>query len=385
MAKFVPLGIPAFKGKSEEGKIKFTLNIELDDADKMLVQIRNGAESIYEEEITDPKMLTQGSHDWYWDGFDENEILDTAFLTKAHLNLLMRVWKDDETEFSTIDFNAEYDQVNWVDVKINKKEKRIDVTLRVNLKDGGEYGTQKDCNEMGRTRRAPIILDCPWDKIPKEALSYYGKSPIKKRTKSFEDLERLALEGLNYHWGRNRDHFIAKDVTINDEKYEVFVNAVNTTENTMDDVDLIFNTNNPWLRSMNPGSVDGIISFFGQVMPERIVYNYGYMKGDNMWYWLGNKEADVNDDFSYTSAHEIGHEILKSFSKKSFHSYKHKGSSTLSDAKPIDNGGVSYPKSGEIDLMKYYNDDPYWYDFERIAAHEDDVLGLIWLTKMELK
>lgn len=35
--------------------------------------------------------------------------------------------------------------------------------------------------------------------------------------------------------------------------------------------------------------------------------------------------------------------------------------------------------------MKYYNNDPRWYDFDRIKASQKDVLGLLWLTKLELK
>ncbi|NRS90757.1 hypothetical protein HNQ02_003704 [Flavobacterium sp. 7E] len=35
--------------------------------------------------------------------------------------------------------------------------------------------------------------------------------------------------------------------------------------------------------------------------------------------------------------------------------------------------------------MKYYNNDPYRYDYDRIVAAENDLLGLIWLTKIEIK
>lgn len=37
--------------------------------------------------------------------------------------------------------------------------------------------------------------------------------------------------------------------------------------------------------------------------------------------------------------------------------------------------------------MKYYNNDPFYldYDFERIIAEDKDVLGLIWLTGIDIK
>ncbi|MEM0941642.1 MAG: hypothetical protein AAGI25_17925 [Bacteroidota bacterium] len=406
---FVPLRIPNFKGNTENKFIEFEIEILKHGIDEFSIEILYNDKVIYtaysgkqvldeviitakrtntkvekenleqvEEEET-PMNYPIGKYAFKWDGFDRNGIYDSTLFTSGKLKARVKgkissVEKIAESE----EFSFEYKEVKWVDVKIDENTKRIDVTLRVNLRDGGEIGTEKDCKEEVKIDYLNPGLKsskkvCPWDKIPKEDL-ISGRSPIKSRTKNFADLEQLALEGLNYHWGRNRNHFVAKNVDIHGEKYEVFVNSVNTTENAMDDISLIFNTNSDWLRSMNPGSVDGVISFFGQVMPERIIYNYGYIKEVKSWYWLGNNVSDVNDDFSYTSAHEIGHEILKRFSNKDFYSYKHKGSSTLSETLPASKGGVNYPMSGEIDLMKYYNNDPYWYDFKRIAASKKDVL-----------
>ncbi len=363
---FVPLGIKDYKGNTENDNIKFSITIEENPAEKMVIEILDGGKPYFKQEITDANMMSVGTHNWQWDGFDNWDNLNTEFLKNADLEAQVTVWYKGKEESDIISLKKiKYYEVDWVDVNIQRNIKEIQVTLRVNLKDGGAEG-----------------LD-DWTDIPKKYITK-GKLPIKKRTKNFKDLERLALDGINYHWGRNSNHFTAKNITINGTDYEVNINAINTTKNAMDDVNLIFNTNGDWLRSMNPGSVDGIISFFGQVMPERIVYNYGYIKGSKSWYWLGNNVSNVNDDFSYTSAHEIGHEILKKFSGKSFHSYKHKGSSTLSETLPTNKGGVNYPNSGEIDLMKYYNNDPYWYDFKRIVASKTDVLGLLWLGKLEV-
>ena len=422
MPIFVPLGIPAFDGSEEKGKIKFTLGIEHNNADKMLLQIRDGAEPFYEEKITDPSMLTEGSHTWYWDGFDENGILDTAFLTKARLNLLMKVWRKDNAEFSTQDFKANYEEVNWVDVKINKNTKRIDVTLRVNLTDGGERGIkciEKDIDPDPKIR-VPMKI-CPWDKIPEEALSYHKEPIIKNRTKSFEELKQMALDGLNKYWSRHQGN-IGKNIKINDEKYEVFVNAINTTDsdNSLDDIPLIYNTNKPWSRSGNPGSSDlgdgNTMDELAKVLPDgvvqRISYNVGYVFHSN-WKnypkhrtiyknkgWEFNSDISESEDFKETSAHEIGHEIIQAFAG-TVYSWQHKGSSYYlpQDAKPVgkesfkeeyinrdfmeETKGENTPKTGEIDLMKYYNDYSNYKD--RIIANEKDVISLLWLTKLELK
>ena len=47
---------------------------------------------------------------------------------------------------------------------------------------------------------------------------------------------------------------------------------------------------------------------------------------------------------------------------------------------------VNYPKNEKIDLMKYFNKKPNFldFDFERIVVESKDVLGHIWLTKLQI-
>jgi len=62
------------------------------------------------------------------------------------------------------------------------------------------------------------------DKIPDEEL-FHGIPAIKVATHSFEDLNKLALEGIYYHWGRNKIPKEGKDVKIKNKPYEVYVRA----------------------------------------------------------------------------------------------------------------------------------------------------------------
>ena len=205
------------------------------------------------------------------------------------------------------------------------------------------------------------------------------KEPIKERTRSFQDLERLVLEGISYHWGRNRNHAVAKNVEINSEKYEVFVNPINTQSKAMDDISLIYNTNNDWMRSGNPGTVTGFISAVGNIFSrEAVCYNVGYIKDSNGWEYVSEKHEDVI--FKLTAAHEIGHEILKAFGDV-YYSYGHKDTVNTVTQK-IKDGIPKYPSTGEIDLMKYYQN---YYDIPRTIASKTDVLGLLWLTKIKIK
>jgi hypothetical protein len=82
-----------------------------------------------------------------------------------------------------------------------------------------------------------------WDNIPADVIARLGKPVLKTRTRTFEDLKLLALNGLTYHWGRNLDNAEGKNISINSETYEVYVTPINTTENSLNSVSILFNTN----------------------------------------------------------------------------------------------------------------------------------------------
>lgn len=328
-----------------------------------------------------------GSYVIFWDGFDNNDIYDSSKFNNKKLKAVITAKKKGLEKTAEVEFTTQYKEVDWVDVKIDKKNKKIDTTLRVNLKDGGANGVE--CIEtISPFDPSSATKNCPWDKIPKADL-ITGKPPITKRTKSFSDLEKLAIDGLNYHWGRNKNHAEAKDVKIIGESYEVFIKSVNTEENSMDDINLVYNTNGDWMRSGNPGSATiNPISWGGNLISrEAVCYNVGYIKYSNGWGY--RYEANEEKEFKDTSAHEIGHEILKAFGG-TFYSYGHKGSvnSVFQNRK---DSAPEFPLNGEIDLMPYFKDNILGnehnqpnYFLRRVAA-EKDVLSLVWLTKIEIK
>ena len=319
-----------------------------------------------------------GHYILFWNGFDGEGIYDSSIFDKKTFRARLTGTKGEKKKTAEVSFRTEYAEVNWVDVRIDQNNKRIDTTLRVDLKDGGAEGLspQEQSNIYEPAYTQTIY---PWDKIPQSDIEEEQKEPIKERTRSFQDLERLVLEGISYHWGRNRNHAVAKNVEINSEKYEVFVNPINTQNKAMDDVSLIYNTNNAWMRSGNPGTVTGVISAIGNLFSRQAVcYNVGYIKDSNGWEYVSEKHEDVI--FKLTAAHEIGHEILKAFGDV-YYSYGHKGT-VNTVTQEIKDGTPEYPSTGEIDLMKYYQN---YYDIPRTIASETDVLGLLWLTKINVK
>jgi hypothetical protein len=392
----------------------------------------------------------EGEYFIHWDGFDNNDVYDSTRFNNKKLKAKITAVKNNKQKSIVVDFSTKYSQVEWTDVKIDKKTKRIDVTLRVNLKDGGAKGL--DCNTYtipeetsyetftpttGKDPFAGIkITQCDWDKIPQSVLNSLGEPIIKKQTKSFEQLRDIVIEGIAQYWGRNSSR--GKNITINGIVYDIFVNAINLQDKskTMDDIPLVYHTNGDWGRSGNPASpITNIIPDTGVV--QQLSYNVGYIKrfdtdpsGLKGWRYsfekdidhiIGSLDYDAISEYKETAAHEIGHEILQAYHGAIF-SWQHKGSSYLNQEtkptkadkstlskiaehvptpyipviKPLDNmpnsTGEYYPKApNEIDLMKYYNSRDKNGKFvsgenlSRTFAAENDVLGLIWLTKIKVK
>lgn len=323
-----------------------------------------------------------GSYVIFWDGFDNDNIYDSSKFNNKKLKAVITASKNGKEKSKEVEFSTSYDKVDWVDVKIDKNNKRIDTTLRINLKDGGAEGLECTSSLSGMRDETRWVETCPWDKIPPTEL-IAGKPPLKARTRTFADLEKLAIDGLNYHWGRNKNHAAAKDVKIVGESFEVYVDAINTTEKSMDDISLVFNTNGSWMRSGNPGTATwNPISWVGNMISrEAVCYNVGYIKGSSRWRYREERNEDI--DYKFTSAHEVGHEILKSYGGTNY-SYGHKGSVNVVTQSMKDDA-PQYPPDGEIDIMPYYPNDPPISLFNRYAAAEKDVLSLIWLTKINIK
>lgn len=361
---FVPLGIPAFGGTLEKGTIDFSYEIKGDSAQELILQIRDGNKEIYKEEIKNgDNRLTEGKHNWQWNGFDNDNVLDTKLLTSQKLNLYITAKSNSgETAHSIVDFKLSYKKVNWVDVKINNKDLEIWVNLRVNLRNGGAKGLNRG------------------NSVSKSALSFYGKHPLSKQNKSYEELRELAFYGINRYWSRNK-HNIGLGVTINSQCYEV-TTCADFDEKGMIAPKIAFFTNKANTRFNSSRNW-----FLSRCLFYRIGYvQYSDLKNDPLNFtdgWVYIMEEDAIMDFMETAAHELGHQLLAEYSGI-LRSYNHKGSSTLISQAPLK--GTIYPKNGEIDLMKYVEQNQVPADFyDRVILAEEDLLGALWLSKMEIQ
>ncbi|WP_084426523.1 DUF4280 domain-containing protein [Aequorivita capsosiphonis] len=362
---FVPLGIPDFNGNVENEYLKFNISITENPAEKMTVEVFKNGQTHYKEEITSGNMLGVGNHEWKWDGFDNYENYNSKALKEDDFEVEAKVWLDgQEKSHKTKLEKTKPIGKDWVDVDIQRNLKSMIVTLRINLRDGGERGLDGASN------------------IPKSVISYYGHPPIASRTLSFADLRKDALKGIETYWSRN-DKSRAKKTMIKGENWSISVKA-EQSKGGMDAPKLIFFTNKILTRFNRSHNFPG----------SRILYyKTGYLfdkdwketdtRSDEYknkgWFYLSGLFA--NSSFKATSAHEIGHQILLAYGG-ALYSAKHKGTSTIWQ-NPMK--GSRYKEFGEIDIMEYADEDRPSNYFSRIVVAEKDLLSTIWLTKLKIK
>lgn len=424
----VPFGLLDFENKAENQFFKFKYTLEKSDIDEFYLDIisENGdylythnclKPAIIDNEYKEPLFKTEktsqipmnsvlipeGSPDFEpkdytamgtyiisWDGFDKNGIYDSTRFNNKNLKAKITAIKNGRRKSIVVDFSTKYSQVEWADVKIDKNTNRIDVTLRVNLTDGGAEGLNCSTANASDIYRMPARTICDWDKISAEAQTYYNQPPIKVRNKTFEQLRNLATDGVDKHWSRNSNN-IGKGVNISGELFEVFVTS-KVDKNGLSSPEIVYQTNMEESRSRNFELSRKLFFYEGYLYkddwrerPKTILFqNKGwYFRSENK---VDEKNTFINlpsliEDYQMVSAHEIGHEILLSYGEHTY-SKTHKGTSHWSMIIQDVNDNATYiPTTGEIDLMKYYIDS---YDIPRTIISEFDLLKVIWLTKIKI-
>ncbi|WP_339887629.1 hypothetical protein [uncultured Flavobacterium sp.] len=339
---FLPLGISNFKGEIENSTIKFEIKCKKGTAENLTFFIKHEGSTLFTRKIDNS--LTSGDKITVeWDGFSDSKIYDSTLFTEEELTVEITGADNEAKDI----FKSKYDKVKWVDIKIDNNTKRIDVILRVNLSNG---------------------------KVDSDV------------TKSLSDLISMALLGLEKYWGRNKTRTIGNSLNVNGNEYEIFIKPLNTEENSMPSLK-IYASAKKYGRSRN------------WILSRKLFYNegetYGIYQEVSIKYPAMILPITVedgviidNENYSHTAAHEIGHEILQVFGGKKDYSYVHKSTSTLITQEVKKESTL--PFSGEIDLMMYYSDD-YFVDrdsnhfYERNIAHENDLLGLIWCSKLKIK
>jgi len=353
---FIPLGVPTHEGRSTNNTLKFHGTV-----------LTGMFETISFEVKKEGKFIEVGRIEgWYtankkfsfkWDGFI-NDIYESKFFTTPKgVEFRIKGFNGgNEMCISEKSFNFKYFNKDWIDVRINRKTLSIHIKLRLNLSNGGEIGFED------------------WKSIPKEHIKK-NTPPYTSRTVSFDNLKKMAFDGMEYYWSRNSSHPTGKNVNINNVPYQVYLTAIAATQQAMPSMPLIYATNWGPKRSCN------------WELSRKTYYNTGYIFFHSysrgvMWeFWDKSKSDQV---FKYTFSHEIGHELLLAFGGQVY-SKGHKGTSGIVLQSP--NSGTTYPRTGEIDIMKYAeeNENKISGFYSRSIADEKDVIGLLFISGISKK
>ncbi|EXB48249.1 PAAR motif family protein [Acinetobacter sp. 1000160] len=352
---FIPLGVPSFDGKPSTKELVFTAKVKHGAFEAIALAVKQDGAFVEVKKI-EKAFISGSTIKIAWDGFINDLYNSKLFTKESGLTVQIKGYNGGSvisTDEKT--FKFKYFKKDWMDVVIGRKTKKVYITLRVNLTDGGASG----------------LFNGHF--VPDTQIKRYKVAPYRTQTKAFSELLQLALTGINYYWGRNNTHPTGKYISIHGENYEVFVKAISSVSNAMPEMKLNFvtnvNPNDPMFRSSN------------SIISRKTAYMTGYLNFDGTWGFYG--EDLSSKKFKETVAHETGHAIISAYAG-SKESITHHGSSEIYQSPKK---GTTYPMTGEMDLMKYAEGSltsiPGWD--ARLIANEKDVISLIFISGISLK
>lgn len=292
-----------------------------------------------------------------WDGFIDDVYANRALLAGVDLKVYATDLSTNDTTNETKKVVFKFKNKDWIDINIDRKSKKITMKIRVNIsKLQWKVLNTKVVDSKSLKAGKPLIRQSDMHKYLTN-----------------DEVEMLLKKGINRYWSRHHNTINSKplDINIKGNKYQVFTQCEITDRNSMPKVDIVFNTNKYSARSRNWEA-------------SRIVYyNVGYIRRqytNGKKYWAYIEKYDAVEDFERVLAHEIGHDLLLAYGGHGY-SKSHKGSSTVTTQSP--NGTYQHVGS-EYDLMQYSNlnvPDDY---FKKVVASEEDVRGLLAISKLTL-
>lgn len=359
----VPLAIPAHNAFAPNlDTLAFAIDLQQSGAEWLQVAIYDHSTLVYHRRLPD-SFCDPGCHIWRWDGFDGLGVLDSRRLKSGSLYAEFSGGFQGITHTKYIPLHFSPARQNWLDVVVDRRSHTIGVDIRAQLLNGGQLGVNETPPEGACA--SPAFQSLPADH-PARCAS--------RCERPNDELQQLAAAGVARYW--------SGAITAADgQHYQLNTRLTPSSSQAMASVKLVYNTNRRWLRSSNPGRIRCLYSLAGNLVPRRIAYNAGWIEYKNGWYHQAGTAADPA--FQEAAAHELGHEILSAYGGGRY-SYSHKGTSTLltQSTKSLGRGGLEYPQTGPIDLMKYYQGARPKDFYQRVQASEDDLKSLLWLAAL---
>tara|TARA_R110000868_G_C10942998_1_gene767213 strand:+ start:32 stop:1495 length:1464 start_codon:yes stop_codon:yes gene_type:complete len=316
--------------------IDFLISNREQTADSLTLEVLDGSNLIYSKADT-AKLLPSGEHLWQWDGYSLAGVLDTKVLKSTALKVRLTAVKGGQQQIVELPLANKSEEVDWVDVRVDRNTKMLEITVRPSFSDGGTKGQN------------------------------INSTPL-----TYTALEAQAKRGIEHYWSRSgtRAQGIASGINTSKGLYRCTVKADINTEPSAKNFPLTENLTVDGGRSTSLGGF-------------RVIHH-------NSGYWAVRRYPAIfsNEEFMHTAAHEFGHLVLNEYGDGGLipnYSWSHKGTSTVLTQNRKNNNFI--PATGELDVMYYFTKDPAgeagWLDFwDRSSISEQDVKGLLWLTRV---
>lgn len=317
--------------------IDFLVSNREQPADSLTLEVLDGSTLLYAEADT-AKLLPTGEHTWQWDGYSLTGVLDTKVLKSAALKVRLTAVKGGLQQIVELPLANESEEVDWVDARVDRNAKTVEVTVRPSFSDGGIKGQNSNLTPL-----------------------------------TYAALETQAKRGIEYYWSRNatRTQGIANGINSSNGLYLFTVKADINAKPCAKNFPLTENLTVDGGRSTSLGGF-------------RVIHH-------NSGYWSVRRYPAIfsDEEFMHTSAHEFGHLVLNDYGDGGLiphYSWSHKDTSTVLTQRRKDNNYI--PATGELDVMHYFTEPPSgesaWLDFwDRSSISEQDVKGLLWLTRVQ--
>jgi hypothetical protein len=323
--------------------IDFLVSNREQPADSLTLEVLDGSTLIYAEADT-AKLLPTGEHTWQWDGYSLAGVLDTKVLKSTVLKVRLTAVKGGLQQIVELPLANKSEEVDWVDARVDRNAKTVEVTVRPSFSDGGVDGKNPNLTPL-----------------------------------TYAQLEALAKQGIEHYWSRDGSRTAGVGSPINTSRgiYKLNVYTESNVEPKSKNFPLVENLTEDGGRSTSFGIFRKIHHNLGYA-------NLKFVLESNTPHRANEAKLYADEVFKETAAHEFGHLILNEYGDGGLipeYSWTHKDTSTLwQDEKPNN----PMPAAGEIDVMHYHSTQLYWVDkLSRTAAAPQDVKGLIWLARIK--
>lgn len=349
--------------KGEEQQLVFELENRESQIDDIFVTIKTAQNLLLQQHLP-ISCIKKGKTYWEWDGFNNNGIYDSSLLKQRPISVIFQVKSGVKQKIITKTLIARSAKRKWLDIRVDRNKKSVDVTLRLNIKDAGAKGLGKAVSRQ--LENNPLYKALP---------SGDPKKQPHLRYKSFSSLKDIVFSGIKNYWQQN---IVATD----GNTYSLNIESVNAKKDAMNDISIVYNTNREWLNYGSSNPIKNALPILNQFLNHKIAYNTGWVKYNNEWFY--EDAADADREFSEVAAYEIGHEMLRTageaYHYKDLAEISHQQSLATADLPYQFNAGQFTPRA---EAINYYSGDKPENLHIPTKASADDIIALLQLASLK--